>query len=89
LKLHRRQTYAGFLIVSLIALLGFAAFSARSLKTPPPVEIPAQVSARVAGQLLGVDLGPDTPSASVSSAPAESAPDPGADDVTEANPPDG
>jgi hypothetical protein len=59
LKLHRRQAFAGFLIVGLIALVGFAAFSATGFKSAPPVDLPADISARIAGQLLGVDLGPD------------------------------
>jgi hypothetical protein len=58
LKLHRPKAFAGFLIVSLLALVGFAAFSATGVRAAPPVDIP-DVSARVAGALLGVDLGPD------------------------------
>ena len=56
LKLHRRQAFAGFVIIGLIALVGFAAFSATGFGTAPPIDLPADVSARIAGQLLGVDL---------------------------------
>ena len=67
MRLHRPKAFAGFLIVSLLALVGFAAFSATGVRAAPPIEIP-DVSARVAGALLGVDLGPDpdpaTPAAS-------------------------
>jgi len=44
--------------VGLLALVGFAAFSATGARAAPPADIP-DVSARVAGALLGVDLGPD------------------------------
>ncbi len=64
-KLHRAQAFAGFLIVSLIALIGFAAFSATSLRAAPPLDIPDDASARIAGQILGVDLGPEVAQASV------------------------
>lgn len=44
--------------MSLLALVGFAAFSATGARAAPPADIP-DVSARVAGAILGVDLGPD------------------------------
>lgn len=76
MKLHRRQAFAGFLIVGLIALVGFAAFSATGFRTAPPVDLPADISARIAGQLLGVDLGPDSGEPTTTSpAPSTTAPD--------------
>jgi len=72
LQLQRPKAFAGFLIVGLIALAGFAAFSATGVRAAPPVDIPAEVSARVAGNILGVDLGPDTADRSL-------APNPGAE----------
>ena len=76
MKLHRRQTFAGFLIVGLISLVGFAAFSATGFRTAPPVDLPADVSARIAGQLLGVDLGPDSGEPTTTTpTPATTAPD--------------
>jgi hypothetical protein len=75
LKLHRRQAFAGFLIIGLIALVGFAAFSATGFKAPPPVDLPADVSARIAGQLLGVDLGPDVEEADTTPSPSTATPD--------------
>ena len=58
--MQRPKAFAGFLIVGLIALVGFAAFSATGVRAAPPVDIPAEVEARVAGAILGVDLGPDS-----------------------------
>lgn len=58
LKLHRPKAFAGLLIVGLLALVGFAAFSATGASKAPPTAIP-DVNARVAGALLGIDLGPD------------------------------
>ena len=55
LKLHRRQAFAGFLIVSLIALIGFAAFSATGFSKAPPLDLPESSSGRIAGQILGVE----------------------------------
>lgn len=72
MQLQRPKAFAGFLIVGLIALAGFAAFSATGVRAAPPVDIPAEVSARVAGNILGVDLGPDTADRSL-------APNPGAE----------
>ncbi len=60
LQLQRPKAFAGILIVGLIAIAGFAAFSATGVRAAPPIDIPAEVSARVAGNILGVDLGPDT-----------------------------
>ena len=57
---QRPKAFAGFLIVGLISLAGFAAFSATGVRAAPPVDIPAEVNARVAGAILGVDLGPDS-----------------------------
>ena len=70
LKLHRRQAFAGFLIVGLIAIVGFAAFSATGFRNAPPIDIPADATADIAGQLLAVDLGPDAPEANPAPAPA-------------------
>ena len=71
-QLQRPKAFAGFLIVGLIALAGFAAFSATGVRSAPPVDIPAEVSARVAGNILGVDLGPDTADRSLAPDPDSS-----------------
>ena len=84
LKLHRRQAFAGFLIVGLIALVGFAAFSATGFRAPPPVDLPADISARIAGQLLGVDLGPDIVESDATPPPATASPDTDAADESAA-----
>ena len=75
LKLHRRQAFAGFLIVGLIALVGFAAFSATDFRSAPPVDLPDDISARIAGQLLGVDLGPDSAEPDATPEPSSTTPD--------------
>lgn len=78
--MQRPKAFAGFLIIGLIALIGFAAFSATGVRAAPPVDLPAEVTARVSGALLGVDLGPDTADRSL-------APDP--DATTLGSPSDG
>lgn len=70
MRLHRPEAFAGFLIVGLLALVGFAAFSATGARAAPPADIP-DVSARVAGALLGVDLGPDPDPATPAVAPEQ------------------
>ena len=59
MKIIRPQTFAGLLIVAMIALAGFAAFTASGVGNAPPLDLPDNVSARVAANLLAVDLGPD------------------------------
>lgn len=71
MKLRRPQAFAGFVIVSLIALIGFAAFSATGFRSAPPLDLPEDVTARIAGQILGVELGSDAPAAVEIPAPAE------------------
>ena len=67
MNLQRPQAFAGFLIVGLLALAGFAAFSATGARSAPPVDLPDDVSARVAGAVLGLDLGPDSEPADLGS----------------------
>ncbi|NND04026.1 MAG: hypothetical protein HKN91_14695 [Acidimicrobiia bacterium] len=71
MQLQRPKAFAGFLIVGLIALAGFAAFSATGVRAAPPIDIPADVSASVAGNILGVDLGPDSADRSLAPNPEE------------------
>ena len=63
------------MIVGLIALVGFAAFSATGFRSAPPVDLPSDVSARIAGQLLGVDLGPDAAEPDLTTVPSTETPD--------------
>ena len=79
--MQRAKAFAGFLIVGLIALIGFAAFSATGAGSAPPVELPPGVSARVSGAVLGLDLGPDAADQSLTPLPAEPDSTPGADAV--------
>lgn len=100
MQLQRPKAFAGLLIVGLIALVGFAAFSATGLRTAPPLDLPDDISARIAGNLLAVDLGPDlvesslspTPVPSDDSNPTSDAPDvtdqPTSDSADESAPPD-
>lgn len=67
--MQRPKAFAGFLIVGLIALVGFAAFSATGVGSAPPVDLPAEVSGKVAGAILGVDLGPDIAESSLATNP--------------------
>lgn len=60
MRLQRPKAFAGLLIVGLIAIVGFAAFSATGFRSAPPIDLPDQVSGKTAGALLGVDLGPDS-----------------------------
>ncbi|MCP3974095.1 MAG: hypothetical protein GY720_06335 [bacterium] len=85
MRLQRPQAFAGFLIVGLIALVGFAAFSATGFRTAPPVDLPDEVTARVAGAILGLDLGPDSEAPDVAS-PTHSAGSPTATTPAEAQP---
>ena len=71
MQLRRPKAFAGFLIVGLIALAGFAAFSATGVRAAPPIDLPAEVSAKVAGNILGVDLGPDTADRSLAPNPED------------------
>lgn len=72
MQLQRPKAFAGLLIVGLIALVGFAAFSATGLRSAPPLDLPDDVSARIAGSLLAVDLGPELVESSLSPTPAPS-----------------
>lgn len=67
--MQRPKAFAGSLIVGLIALIGFAAFSATGVRAAPPIDLPAEVTARVSGAILGVDLGPDTAAPSLAPGP--------------------
>lgn len=67
--MRRPKAFAGFLIVGLISLVGFAAFSATGVGSAPPIDLPAEVSGKVAGAILGVDLGPDVSSLSPAANP--------------------
>lgn len=71
--MQRAKAFAGFLIVGLIALIGFAAFSATGVGSAPPVDVPEGVTARVSGALLGLDLGPDAADQSLTPLPTEPA----------------
>lgn len=89
--MQRPKAFAGLLIVGLIALVGFAAFSATSLRSAPPLDLPDDISARIAGNLLAVDLGPDlvesslspTPASTGDTSPTDETPDNGTDSTTD------
>lgn len=79
--MQRAKAFAGFLIVGLIALIGFAAFSATGAGSAPPVDLPEGVTARVSGAVLGLDLGPDAADQSLTPLPTEPASTPGEEAV--------